>query len=71
MLWDHDIPFWKPIDKPNINFITDLFFTKNAKNWGFKMREMRVSKIFGFWPFCKNRPPLKLNSMNILCYAIF
>ena len=25
VLWDHDIPFWKPIGKPNTDFITDSY----------------------------------------------
>ena len=42
MQWGHDIPFWKPIGKPNTNFVTAFNFTsKMQKNWGSKMQEMR------------------------------
>ena len=34
VLRDHDIPFWKSIDKPNTNFVTDIL----PKFWGSKMR---------------------------------
>ena len=30
--WGHDIPCWKPIGKPNINFVTDFYFLPKIQN---------------------------------------
>ena len=32
MQWGHDIPCWKPIGKPNINFVTDFYFLPKIQN---------------------------------------
>ena len=57
MLWDHDIPFWKPIDKPNINFVTDFCF-RRVCIFHQKMNVYLISTIFfvffniGLWGCC-------------------
>ena len=28
----HDIPFWKPTDKANMNFVTDFYFSLKMQN---------------------------------------
>ena len=32
MQWGHDIPFWKPNDKANTNFVTDFLFSPKMQN---------------------------------------
>ena len=57
MLWYHDIPFWKPIDKPNINFVTDFCF-RRVCIFHQKMNVYLISTIFfvffniGLWGCC-------------------
>ena len=67
MQWCHDILFWKPIDKPNTNFVTAVYFSSKMQ----KMGVQNARNEFDFCFFALNRYPLKLNYKNVLCYAIF
>ena len=54
MQWGHDIPFWKPIDKPNTNFVTDFYISPKIQKNGVQIvGKEGTAKFLGFDLFHK------------------